>query len=49
MVSYFDSPLGFRHGPKSVMDADTLAVVFVSADPYTRRYDLDIVAEEDEA
>jgi tagatose-6-phosphate ketose/aldose isomerase len=45
VVSYFDSPLGFRHGPKSVMDADTLAVVFVSADRYTRRYDLDIIAE----
>lgn len=45
VVTYFDSPLGFRHGPKSVLDADTLAVVFLSADPYTRRYDLDIVAE----
>ncbi len=42
---YFDSPLGFRHGPKSVLDGDTLVVVYVSTDPYTRRYDLDIVAE----
>src|SRR3954452_1966390 len=45
VVTYFDSPLGFRHGPKSALDADTLAVVYVSTDPYTRRYDLDIVAE----
>jgi tagatose-6-phosphate ketose/aldose isomerase len=45
VVTYFDSPLGFRHGPKSVLDADTLAVVYVSSDPHTRRYDLDIVAE----
>lgn len=45
VVTYFDSPLGFRHGPKSVLDADTLVVVFVSTDPYTRRYDLDIIAE----
>ncbi|MDT5191967.1 MAG: D-galactosamine 6-phosphate deaminase/isomerase [Mycobacterium sp.] len=45
VVSYFDSPLGFRHGPKSVLDGDTLVVVYVSTDPYTRRYDLDIVAE----
>lgn len=45
VVTYFDSPLGFRHGPKSVLDADTLAVVYVSGDPYTRRYDLDIIAE----
>ncbi|MGB3480798.1 MAG: SIS domain-containing protein [Mycobacterium sp.] len=44
-VTYFDSPLGFRHGPKSVLDSDTRAVVFVSTDPYTRRYDLDIIAE----
>ena len=45
VVTYFDSPLGFRHGPKSVLDADTLAVVYVSTDPYTRRYDYDIIAE----
>ena len=45
VVTYFDSPLGFRHGPKSVLDTDTLAVVYLSTDPYTRRYDLDIIAE----
>jgi tagatose-6-phosphate ketose/aldose isomerase len=45
VVTYFDSPLGFRHGPKSVLDADTLVMVFVSTDPYTQRYDLDIIAE----
>ncbi|WP_319433716.1 SIS domain-containing protein [Mycobacterium sp. RTGN5] len=45
VVTYFDSPLGFRHGPKSALDGDTLAVVYVSSNPYTRRYDLDIVTE----
>ena len=45
VVTYFDSPLGFRHGPKSALDADTLVTVYVSTDPYTRQYDLDIVAE----
>jgi tagatose-6-phosphate ketose/aldose isomerase len=45
VVTYFDSPLGFRHGPKSVLDPDTLVVVYVSTDSYTRRYDLDIIAE----
>ncbi len=45
VVTYFDSPLGFRHGPKSALDGDTLVVVYVSTDPYTRRYDLDIIAE----
>ncbi len=43
--TYFDSPLGFRHGPKSVLDADTLVVVYAATDPYTHRYDLDIIAE----
>jgi len=41
----FDSSLGFRHGPKSIMDADTLVVVFLSNHPYTRKYDLDILRE----
>lgn len=45
VVTTFDTPLGFRHGPKTIINADTLAVVFVSNDPLTRRYDLDIVEE----
>lgn len=40
-----DSPLGFRHGPKSVVNDRTLVVVLLSEDPYTRRYDLDLVRE----
>ncbi|SDS30352.1 tagatose-6-phosphate ketose/aldose isomerase [Friedmanniella luteola] len=45
VVSYFDTALGFRHGPKAVLRAGTLAVVFRSNDPYTGRYDDDIAAE----
>lgn len=45
VVTAFDSALGFRHGPKTIITDRTLAVVFVSNDPLTRRYDLDIVAE----
>lgn len=45
VVTYYDSALGFRHGPKAVLDDSTLVVVYVSADPYTRLYDLDIVSE----
>jgi tagatose-6-phosphate ketose/aldose isomerase len=48
-VTYFDSALGFRHGPKSVLDERTLAVVYLSNDPYTRLYDEDIAAELREA
>ncbi|HEX5333435.1 MAG TPA: SIS domain-containing protein [Cellulomonas sp.] len=45
VVSYFDSALGFRHGPKAVLDGSTLALVYLSNDPYTRQYDLDIADE----
>jgi len=41
----FDSALGFRHGPKTIVTARTLVVVFVSNDPLTRLYDLDIIEE----
>lgn len=45
VATWFDSPLGFRHGPKSVLDDTTLVIIYLSSDPYTRRYDLDMVAE----
>ena len=45
IVGGFDSPLGFRHGPKTIVDARTLVVLFVSNDAYTRRYDLDLLRE----
>jgi tagatose-6-phosphate ketose/aldose isomerase len=45
VVAAFDSPLGFRHGPKTIVTGDTLLFVFVSNDSYTRRYDLDLLRE----
>jgi tagatose-6-phosphate ketose/aldose isomerase len=45
VVSYWDSSLGFRHGPKAILEQGTLGVVFVSTDPYSRRYDEDIADE----
>jgi tagatose-6-phosphate ketose/aldose isomerase len=45
VVPWSDTPLGFRHGPKAVLDPTTLAVVLVSADPYTRAYDVDLARE----
>lgn len=44
-ASSFDSPLGFRHGPKAIVNNDTLVIVFISNDPYTRQYDLELLAE----
>jgi tagatose-6-phosphate ketose/aldose isomerase len=49
IVSYYDTPLGFRHGPKAVLEERTLAVVYLSNDPYTRQYDQDIATELDAA
>jgi len=45
VVTYFDSALGFRHGPKSVLDDRTLVLVYVSNDGHTRQYDLDLTDE----
>jgi tagatose-6-phosphate ketose/aldose isomerase len=40
-----ESAMGFRHGPKAVLNDRTAVIVYVSNDPYTRQYDLDILAE----
>jgi tagatose-6-phosphate ketose/aldose isomerase len=45
IVATSDSSLGFRHGPKAVLNERAVVVVYVSNDPYTRQYDLDIIAE----
>ena len=45
VVAAAESTLGFRHGPKAILNERTLVVIFLSNDPYTRRYDLDLVAE----
>ena len=41
----YDTPLGFRHGPKSVVDDETVSVIYISNDEYTRKYDLDLAKE----
>jgi tagatose-6-phosphate ketose/aldose isomerase len=45
VATCFDSPLGFRHGPKTFVNARTLVMVFVSNDPLTRKYDHDLLDE----
>lgn len=45
IATSFDTSMGYRHGPKSFVNAKTLVLCFVSNDPYTRRYDLDILNE----
>ena len=41
----YDTPLGFRHGPKSVVDDETVSVIYISNEEYTRKYDLDLAKE----
>jgi tagatose-6-phosphate ketose/aldose isomerase len=45
LVTMFDSPLGFRHGPKTIVNSATLIVVFFSNNAYTRSYDIDLLDE----
>ena len=45
LAAFYDSPTGFRHGPKSLIDGETLVVMMISSHPYTRQYDLDLLTE----
>lgn len=44
-LTQWDSTLGFRHGPKAAVDADTVVFVMIHPDPQTARYDLDLASE----
>jgi tagatose-6-phosphate ketose/aldose isomerase len=45
VVAVSDSSLGFRHGPKTIINARTLVVVMLSNDDYARAYDVDLLRE----
>src|SRR5699024_4502862 len=45
VVSLHESSLGFRHGPKSILNEQSVVVLFMSQDPYTRKYDMDSLRE----
>ena len=45
VVTMYDTPMGFRHGPKSIVDDTTLTVVYLSDDSYTRQYEVDLIKE----
>lgn len=44
-VTRWDGTLGFRHGPKSAVDADTALFVSVHPHAHTARYDRDLLDE----
>lgn len=45
LATIFDTSMGFRHGPKSFVDDKTLVFDFLSNNPYTRQYDVDVMEE----
>jgi tagatose-6-phosphate ketose/aldose isomerase len=45
VVAISDTPLGFRHGPKTIINGRSLVVVLLCNDPYTRRFEVDLLNE----
>jgi tagatose-6-phosphate ketose/aldose isomerase len=45
MVALAETPLGFRHGPKTIVNGKTLVVMFLSNDPYAQQYEADLLRE----
>ncbi|ALS98681.1 SIS domain-containing protein [Lacimicrobium alkaliphilum] len=45
LVSCYESPLGFRHGPKSMVDEQTQILLLKSGHSYTGAYDQDLLDE----
>lgn len=45
VATVYDTTLGFRHGPKSFINQQTIVLGFVSNHVYTRNYDLDLLEE----
>ncbi|MEN0037588.1 MAG: SIS domain-containing protein [Cellvibrio sp.] len=43
--SFFESPLGFRHGPKTLVNEDTEIIIFMSQAGYTSGYEKDLLVE----
>ena len=41
----FDSFLGFRHGPKAVVNADSIIVYLISPDPQVKPYERDLIQQ----
>ena len=43
VVGTMDSYLGFRHGPKAIVNENTLMVYFLSNNPYVNQYEIDLI------
>jgi tagatose-6-phosphate ketose/aldose isomerase len=45
ILSYYESPLGFRHGPKSMVDEHTQILILMGSNHYSQQYDQDLYQE----
>ncbi|MDF2557568.1 MAG: tagatose-6-phosphate ketose isomerase [Bacillales bacterium] len=45
IMAMAESVLGFRHGPKTFINDETVVIVLVSQHPYTQLYDADLIKE----
>lgn len=45
IATMYETPVGFRHGPKSFIDEKTIVIEFTSNDAYTKQYDIDLLNE----
>lgn len=45
IISHSETVLGFRHGPKSIVDDNTYIFVYISNDDYSKKYDRDLINE----
>jgi tagatose-6-phosphate ketose/aldose isomerase len=45
VVAISETPLAFRHGPKTIIDSRTLVIFLLCNNPYTRAYELDLYDE----
>ena len=45
IATMYESPVGFRHGPKSLINEQTIVIEFTSNDAYTKQYDVDLLNE----
>lgn len=45
VATFFNTPLGFRHGPKSILNKKSIVFILLNKDEYKRKYDIDLINE----
>ncbi|WP_051418409.1 SIS domain-containing protein [Mesoplasma seiffertii] len=45
VATFYNSPVGFRHGPKSILNDESIVIMLMSNNDYSRQYDIDLLEE----